>query len=165
MKEHKIGVIMNGITGRMGTNQHLIRSILAIRRQGGVPLGTGEVIIPEPVLVGRNMDKLKGLAASHGLNRFTTDLDTCLSDPNNQIYFDAQRTDLRPAGVLRAISAKKAIYCEKPSATNTEEALNLYREAKRAGLKNGVVQDKLWLPGLMKLKHLIDTGVIQPANI
>ncbi len=158
MKEHKIGVIMNGVTGRMGTNQHLVRSILAIRRQGGVQLGPGEVIMPDPVLVGRNEEKLKNLAAAHGLKRFSTDLDACLSDSYNRIYFDAQRTDIRPASVLKAIQAGKAIYCEKPPATNTEEALKLYRAAKKAGLKNGVVQDKLWLPGLLKLKYLIDTG-------
>ncbi len=158
MKEHKIGVIMNGVTGRMGTNQHLIRSILAIRDQGGVALPNGDLILPDPVLVGRNEDKLKSLAEAHGLERYSTDLDACLSDRYNQIYFDSQRTDLRRAAVLKAIAAGKHIYTEKPPALNTGEALEMHRAAVRAGVKNGVVQDKLWLPGLLKLKHLKDTG-------
>ena len=105
MKEHKIGIIMNGVTGRMGTNQHLIRSILGICAQGGVQLAGGDTILPDPILVGRNPDKLKALAEAHGLKRYSTDLDTCLSDPFNQIYFDAQRTDLRKEPVLKAIAA------------------------------------------------------------
>ena len=158
MKTHHLGIIMNGVTGRMGTNQHLIRSILAIRKQGGLKINAGEVIMPDPVLVGRNENKLKALAEAHGLSRYSTDLDACLSDPNNQVYFDAQLTSLRVESVRRAIAAQKAIYCEKPIATNLAEALALYREAREAGLKNGVVQDKLFLPGLLKLKYLIDTG-------
>ena len=158
MKEHKIGIIMNGVTGRMGTNQHLIRSIVAIRNQGGVKLGPSEVIVPDPILVGRNEDKLKELASKHGNLRWTTDLDKALADAHNQIYFDSQTTDRRAEGVRKAIAAKKAIYCEKPTAVSTAEALALYHEATAAGLKNGVVQDKLWLPGLLKLKLLIDSG-------
>jgi predicted dehydrogenase len=158
MKEHRIGVIMNGVTGRMGTHQHLVRSILAIRQQGGVRLGPQEVILPEPVLVGRSAEKLKRLAEAHGVERTSTDLDACLADPANRIYFDAQRTDLRPPAVLRAIEAGKAVYCEKPPATTTEQAVNLYRAARQKGVKNGVVQDKLWLPGLLKLKGLLDSG-------
>jgi predicted dehydrogenase len=157
MKTHHIGIIMNGVTGRMGTNQHLIRSIVAIRNQGGVPLSADEVIMPDPVLVGRNENKLKALTDAHGLSRYSTDLDACLSDSANQIYFDAQLTNLRAAAVRRAIAARKAIYCEKPIATNVADAVALYREAREAGLKNGVVQDKLFLPGLMKLKYLVDT--------
>jgi predicted dehydrogenase len=158
MQEHRVGIIMNGVTGRMGTNQHLVRSILAIREQGGVALGAGEVIVPEPMLVGRNASKLRALAQSYGLAHYTTDLDTCLSDPEYPIYFDALRTDLRPASVRKAIAAGKAIYCEKPTATTLEEALSLYRAAQAAGVKNGVVQDKLWLPGIQKLRFLINTG-------
>ncbi|MGQ9629382.1 MAG: Gfo/Idh/MocA family protein [bacterium] len=158
MREHRIGIIMNGVTGRMGTNQHLVRSILAIRDQGGVKLGPDESIVPDPILVGRNEDKLRALAESYGLNRFSTDLDACLADPHYQIYFDSQTTPLRAQSVRKAIAAKKAIYCEKPTATSTDEALSLYKEAESAGLKNGVVQDKLWLPGLIKLKYLIDSG-------
>ena len=144
MKERSLGIIMNGVTGRMGTNQHLVRSILAIRRQGGVRLDGGDVVVPDPILVGRNPDKLKALAQAHGVARFTTDLDAALKDPFNEIYFDSQTTDRRAEGVRRAIAAKKAIYCEKPTAADTATALALYRECQAAGLKNGVVQDKLW---------------------
>jgi len=156
--EHRIGIIMNGVTGRMGTNQHLIRSIIAIRDQGGVRLGPGESIMPEPLLVGRNESKLARLAADHGVARFTTDLDSALSDDSMTVYFDSATTDLRADGVKRAIDAGKAIYCEKPTATTLKDALELWTRATVAGVKNGVVQDKLWLPGLLKLKYLLDTG-------
>lgn len=158
MKEHKIGIIMNGVTGRMGTNQHLIRSIVAICKQGGVQIKPGEVIMPDPILVGRNEEKLRTLAVSQGLQRVTTDLDAALKDPANQIYFDSTLTGQRPIGVRKAIAAKKHVYCEKPTATTSREALALAKEVTAAGLKNGVVQDKLWLPGLLKLKYLIETG-------
>ena len=158
MSEHLIGVIMNGVTGRMGTNQHLVRSILAIREQGGVRLGNGDVVIPDPILVGRNLDKLSALAEVHHVARFTTDLDAALRDPFNRIYFDSQATDCRAPSVRKAIAAGKAIYCEKPIAVDTGTAVALYAECKAAGLKNGVVQDKLWLPGLRKLKGLVDAG-------
>ncbi|HVU19070.1 MAG TPA: Gfo/Idh/MocA family oxidoreductase [Candidatus Didemnitutus sp.] len=158
MKTHRIGIIMNGVTGRMGTNQHLLRSIKAIIDQGGVRLSDSEVILPDPVLVGRNADKLRALAARAGVSRFTTDLAAELASPQNQIYFDATLTGQRPAGVRQAIAAKKHIYCEKPTAPSHAEALALAREVAAAGLKNGVVQDKLWLPGLRKLRYLIDTG-------
>ncbi len=158
MKEHKIGIIMNGVTGRMGTNQHLERSILAIRKEGGVRLGHDEVIMPEPVLVGRNINKLEALAKKYGVERYTTDLDAALADKDLPIYFDSASTNLRATNIRKAIAAKKSIYTEKPTSTSTDEALALYHEANKAGLKNGVVQDKLWLPGMMKLKYLIDTG-------
>jgi predicted dehydrogenase len=158
MKTHKIGIIMNGVTGRMGTNQHLIRSIKAIIDQGGVRLSDNEVIMPDPVLVGRNEDKLKALAARVGVTRVSTNLDAELANPANVIYFDSTLTGQRPAGVRKAIAAKKHIYCEKPTATTSAEALALAQEVAAAGLKHGVVQDKLWLPGLVKLKWLIDTG-------
>jgi len=148
---------MNGVTGRMGTNQHLIRSILAIMKQGGVETSNGDVIIPDPVLVGRNERKLRSLATEHGISRFSKNLDNCLSDPNIQVYFDAQITNQRVASVCSAIVAGKAIYCEKPTAQNLSDAINIYRKARDAGLKNGVVQDKLFLPGLIKLKKLIDS--------
>lgn len=158
----EIRVLMNGVTGRMGTNQHLIRSILAIRAQGGVVARSGTVIMPVPVLVGRNEQKLAALAgrlaAEHGPIEYTTDLDAALDDPSNEIYFDSTLTQIRATGVRKAISAGKAIYCEKPTATDTATAVALAREATAAGVKNGVVQDKLWLPGLRKLKYLIDTG-------
>ncbi|HVW20831.1 MAG TPA: Gfo/Idh/MocA family oxidoreductase [Opitutaceae bacterium] len=155
---HKIGIVMNGVTGRMGTNQHLLRSIKAIIDQGGVPLGGGDVILPDPILVGRNEAKLAELAARAGVKRYTTDLDRALADPSNQVYFDATLTGQRPTGVRKALAAKKHVYCEKPTATTSAEALALHREAKAAGVKSGVVQDKLWLPGLLKLRHLIDSG-------
>ena len=158
MKTHTVGIIMNGVTGRMGTNQHLERSILAIRKQGGVQLGPGETILPDPILVGRNEAKLKGLAERYGVEKYTTDLDGVLSDPAYSVYFDALTTQLRFANVRKAIAAGKSIYTEKPIAESTEDALTLYREAEAAGVKHGVVQDKLWLPGLLKLKYLIDTG-------
>lgn len=157
MKEHKTGIILNGVTGRMGTNQHLVRSILAIIKQGGVRAGEDEVIIPEPVLVGRNEEKLKRLATEHNLEKYTTELDACLSDPSLKIYFDALKTGLRVENVKKAIKAGKAVYCEKPTAENSGDAFELYRAAKEAGVKNGVVQDKLWLPGLQKLQYLVDS--------
>lgn len=153
-----IRVIMNGVTGRMGTNQHLVRSILAIRQQGGVVTGSGDRIVPEPVLVGRNADKIQRLAAAHGVERWTTDLDSALSDDANRIYFDALATNLRVENTLKAIAAGKAVYCEKPTAASTADAVRLAQAARDAGVKNGVVQDKLFLPGLLKLKYLIDTG-------
>lgn len=158
IKENKIGIIMNGVTGRMGTNQHLMRSIVKIIQQGGIPLSDSEVIIPDPVLVGRNPVKLKNLTELSGISKTTTDLDSVLSDPYYTVYFDAQTTDRRVAAVKQAIAAGKHIYCEKPVALTSEEAIELYRLAKDAGLKNGVVQDKLWLPGFLKLKRLIDSG-------
>ena len=158
MKVHKIGIIMNGVTGRMGTNQHLIRSIKAIIDQGGVKLSDSEVILPDPVLVGRSEEKLKALAARTGVSRVSTNLDAELAKPENQIYFDATLTGQRPIGVRKAIAAKKHIYCEKPTGVTTEEALSLARRAEAAGVKNGVVQDKLWLPGLRKFQLLRDQG-------
>jgi len=156
----RIGIILNGVTGRMGTNQHLLRSIKAIIDQGGVKLNDSEVIMPDPILVGRSASKLAALALRAGLpeERITTNLDAALADPNNKIYFDACLTGQRPVGVRKAIAAKKHIYCEKPTATTSKEALALYNEVSAAGLKNGVVQDKLWLPGLRKLALLKRQG-------
>jgi len=158
---HHLGIILNGVTGRMGTNQHYVRSILAIMRQGGVKLGDGETIMPAPVLVGRNSAKLEHLAAMAadiGGAKWTTDLDAALSDKSNTVYFDAQTTGRRSEGVSRAIAAGKHVYCEKPTATNTAQAYELYHLAKNAGVKHGVVQDKLWLPGLLKYRALREQG-------
>ncbi|MGQ0522424.1 MAG: Gfo/Idh/MocA family protein [Betaproteobacteria bacterium] len=158
MAEKRIGIIMHGVTGRMGTNQHLLRSILAIRTQGGVALKNGTRLMPDPILVGRNARKLAELAKAHGVARWTTDLDAALSDKSDAIFFDAASTELRPKILKQAIAAGKHIYCEKPVATTLAEALSLYRAAKKARVKHGVVQDKLWLPGLLKLKKLRDDG-------
>jgi predicted dehydrogenase len=140
---HKVGIIMNGVTGRMGTNQHLIRSICAIHDQGGVQISDSETILPDPILVGRNAVKLEKLAAQNNIARWTTDLDAALQNPDDTVYFDAQLTELRVAAVKKAIAAGKHIYCEKPTATTTKDALELYTLAKAKGVKQGVVQDKL----------------------
>ena len=158
MKEHKLGIIMNGVTGRMGTNQHLIRSICAIRDQGGVQISHDEKITVDPILTGRNEDKLKALAEKNGVSRWTTNLDEALADSENQIFFDASSTLHRARFVEQAARAGKAVYCEKPTAVTTEEALRLAQICEDAGVKNGVVQDKLWLPGIRKLKKLINHG-------
>jgi len=155
---HTIGIVMNGVTGRMGLNQHLRRSIHAIMRQGGVKISDSEVIMPKPLLVGRNAVKLAAIAKECGDLEFSTDLDAALSDKSYSIYFDAQTTDRRADAVKKAIAAGKHIYCEKPIADRLDVALELYRLAKDAGVKHGVVQDKLWLPGLLKLKTLMDLG-------
>lgn len=149
---------MNGVTGRMGVNQHLRRSILAIMEQGGVKISENEVIMPKPMLVGRNAAKLEALAQESGGVPWTTDLERALDDPDYSIYFDAQTTDRRAPAVRQAIARGKHIYCEKPSADSLQTALELYRLAETAGVKHGVVQDKLWLPGLLKLKTLRDIG-------
>ena len=156
MKVHKIGVIMNGVTGRMGTNQHLIRSLAAIISQGGVKVSDNAVIMPELVLVGRNENKLKALAERTQVERWTTNMEEVLSDDRYQIYFDAQTTGRRADAIKKAVAAGKHVYCEKPIATSTDIALDLYRECEEAGVKHGVVQDKLWLPGMLKLKRLIE---------
>ena len=158
MKEHKIGIILNGVTGRMGTNQHLIRSILAIGEQGGIRVSPDEIITVDPILTGRNANKLESLAGKHGVERWTTDLDAALADDHNRIFFDASSTLHRARFVEKAAKAGKAIYCEKPTAVTTEEAVRLGKLCQDAGVKNGVVQDKLWLPGIRKLKTLIDQG-------
>jgi len=154
----RLGIVMNGVTGRMGTNQHLVRSINAIRAQGGVALADGRRIMPDPILVGRNEAKLSALAKAHGVERWTTDLDAALGNKDDTIYFDSASTGLRPELIRKAIAAGKHIYTEKPVAPTLADALDLYRRAEAAGVKHGVVQDKLWLPGLQKLKMLIESG-------
>ncbi len=158
MKQHKIGIIMNGVTGRMGTNQHLLRSIVEIIKQGGVKLSDGETIMPDPILVGRDANKLEKLCTLSGVKRMTTNLDEALADPSNSIYFDSQTTGRRAEAVRQAVKAGKHIYCEKPIAVDTNTALELYKLCTDEKLKNGVVQDKLWLPGILKLKRLIQQG-------
>ncbi len=156
--EKRLGIIMHGVTGRMGMNQHLARSIMAIRGQGGVELSDGTRVMPDPILVGRNAAKLGKLAAEHGVRRWTTDLDAALKNADDTVFFDAASTRLRPALLKKAIAAGKHVYCEKPVATSLAQALELCRTARKAKVKHGVVQDKLWLPGLLKLKALRDSG-------
>ncbi|GAA0431291.1 oxidoreductase [Acrocarpospora corrugata] len=158
MSDHVLGVVMNGVTGRMGYRQHLVRSVLAINEQGGVTLPDGGRVRLRPVLVGRNAAKLAELADRHGVADHTTDLDAALADPANTIYFDAQVTQARVAATLKAIAAGKHVYTEKPTAESVTEAIRLAQAAEDAGVRNGVVQDKLFLPGLLKLKRLIDGG-------
>lgn len=157
-KVHTAGIIMNGVTGRMGTHQHLMRSVVEIIRQGGVQITPDEIIMPDPVLVGRDEEKLKKLCDMSGIKKRTTRLEEVLSNPDYQIYFDAQTTGRRAEAVTMAVAAGKHIYCEKPVATDTATALRLWELCDRAGVKHGVVQDKLWLPGLIKLKKLVDSG-------
>ena len=156
MKIHKIGIIMNGVTGRMGTNQHLIRSLAAIIAEGGLKATENDIILPDLVLVGRNEIKLKKLAERVQVENWTTNLEEALADKKYQIYFDAQTTGRRADAIKKAVAVGKHIYCEKPIATSTDIALELYRECEKAGVKHGVVQDKLWLPGMLKLKRLIE---------
>ena len=150
----RIGVIMNGVTGRMGTNQHLARSILAIREQGGVELGDGVRLMPEPILTGRNEGKLKALAIEYGVEKYSTDLDAVLADDSYSIFFDASGTPYRIGFLERAIAAGKHIYCEKPTAVDPSEAFRIAEIAEAAGVKNGTVQDKLWLPGIQAFLKL-----------
>ena len=158
MTERRMGIIMHGVTGRMGTNQHLVRSILALRDEGGIELADGTRVLPEPILVGRDAKKLEHLVDTYGLARWTLDLDAALTETDAEIFFDAASTKLRAGLILRAIAAGKHVYCEKPVAENLDDALRIWRAARAAGIRHGVVQDKLWLPGLQKLKMLIDAG-------
>jgi predicted dehydrogenase len=155
---HTVGIIMNGVTGRMGLNQHLARSIYAIMQQGGVKISDDEIIMPKPLLYGRTRSKLEAISRDYGHLRWSTDLDSALSDPEYSIYFDAQTTDRRAEGIRKALAAGKHIYCEKPIAETYDVAYELYQLALKSGLKHGVVQDKLWLPGMLKLKTLRDVG-------
>ncbi|MEV7624832.1 Gfo/Idh/MocA family oxidoreductase [Actinoplanes sp. NPDC089786] len=153
-----IGILLNGVTGRMGYRQHLVRSLLAIREQGGVLLQDGTALWPEITLAGRNEAKLRDIADRHGLTEVTTDLDAALARDDIAIYFDAQVTSEREKAIVAAIAAGKHIYTEKPTATTLSGAVELARKADTAGVKHGVVQDKLFLPGLLKLKRLVDGG-------
>ena len=158
MEQKRIGIVMNGVTGRMGLNQHLIRSILAIRQQGGLTLPDDSILMPDPILVGRNENKLRAIAEAHGLTRWTTDLDRALANQDDEIYFDSGTTGMREHNVSRAIDAGKHVYCEKPLSTSVESSLRLARHAEAAGIKQGIVQDKLFLPGIRKLRRLVESG-------
>jgi predicted dehydrogenase len=154
----RLGIIMHGVTGRMGLNQHLIRSIVAIRAQGGVALPNGDRVMPDPILVGRNAERVAALAREHGIARSTGDLDAALANPDDTLFFDAATTQMRAELVTRAIEAGKNIYCEKPVSDTLDKAVALAKLAKARGIKHGVVQDKLFLPGLRKLRMLRDSG-------
>jgi predicted dehydrogenase len=158
MSRRTVGIAMNGVTGRMGMNQHLIRSIVELRRRGGLALDDGTVIWPEPILVGRDDAKLERLAREHGIQRWTTDVDSAIHDPSVEIFFDAATTGARPALVEKAIAAGKHVYCEKPLAPTIHEALHVARLARERGVKNGIVHDKLYLPGFLKLRRLVESG-------
>ena len=158
MATHRLGIIMHGVTGRMGLNQHLIRSIVAIRAEGGVTLPNGDRVMPDPILVGRNAERVAALAREHGIARSTADLDAALTNPDDALFFDAATTQMRAESVTRAIEAGKNIYCEKPVSDTLDKAVALAKLAKARGIKHGVVQDKLFLPGLRKLRMLRDSG-------
>lgn len=154
----RLGIILHGVTGRMGYNQHLVRSILAIRDRAGITLQSGERLEIDPIIVGRNRDKMEQLAKRHDIARWSTDLDAALADPNDQIFFDAGTTLMRAELIGRALDAGKHVYCEKPISDDLRTAVKLARKARASGLKHGVVQDKLFLPGLRKLALLRDSG-------
>src|SRR3954462_13532817 len=158
MTPQRHGLIMNGVTGRMGLNQHLIRSILAIRNQGGVKLANGDRVMPDPILVGRDAGKVERLARQFDIRRWTTDLDAALAAKDDSGFFDVATTQARPSLLRRAIEAAKHVYCEKPIATSLEQAMDVVRLANPKGVKHGTVQDKLFLPGLKKLAFLRDSG-------
>jgi predicted dehydrogenase len=158
MTTRRLGIVMHGVTGRMGMNQHLIRSIVAIRRDGGVALRNGDRVMPDPILVGRDESKLMELAKRFEIERFTTDLEAALSDPKDTVFFDSATTQMRPKLLSKAIEAGKHVYCEKPVAENLDDAFRVARQAKAKGIRHGVVQDKLFLPGLRKLRLLIEAG-------
>jgi predicted dehydrogenase len=158
MSRKAVHIAMNGVTGRMGYRQHLVRSLLSIRDQGGVLLDDGTAIFPEPVLVGRNAERLRQIAERHGIGRWTTSLDNVLSDPGIDVYFDAQVTTARESSLRKAIAAGKHVYTEKPVADSLDGAVQLARAAREAGITHGVVQDKLFLPGVIKLRRLIKDG-------
>ncbi|MFO6421714.1 Gfo/Idh/MocA family protein [Hylemonella sp. W303a] len=162
MPTQRLGIIMHGVTGRMGMNQHLIRSICAIRAQGGVTLSNGDKVMPDPILIGRNAEKIEALAKAHGIGRWGTDLDQALASKEDTVFFDAGTTQMRPTLLARALRAGKHVYCEKPIATTLAEAMDIAKTAQEAtrksGLKHGAVQDKLFLPGLRKLDMLRRAG-------
>ena len=158
MATQRLGIIMHGVTGRMGMNQHLIRSIIAIREQGGVTLANGDKVMPDPILVGRNAEKIEALARTHRIERWGSDLDRALENPADTVFFDARTTQMRPTLLAKALRAGKHVYCEKPIATTLAEAMDIAQMAQKSGLKHGAVQDKLFLPGLRKLDMLRRAG-------
>ena len=151
-------IAMNGVTGRMGYRQHLLRSILPLRDAGGIQLGDGSRVAIEPILVGRNQAKITELAERHKIEHWSTDLDAVIADPTVDVIFDASMTSLRAATLRQAMAAGKHIFTEKPTAETLADAVELARIARDAGVTAGVVHDKLYLPGLVKLRRLVDEG-------
>lgn len=158
MTEVRIGIIMHGVTGRMGMNQHLVRSVLALREEGGLALANGSRLVPDPIIVGSDAGRIERLAKAHGIERWTTDLDAALADPRDELFFDAATTKMRPALLRQAIDAGKHVYCEKPVSEDFAAAHEIALHAEAKGVKNGIVHDKLDLPGLVKLRRLRDAG-------
>ena len=158
MAEQRLGLIMHGVTGRMGYNQHLVRSILAIRDQGGVTLSNGDRLVVDPIIVGRDAEKIEALAKKHNIARWSADLDAALANPDDTVFFDAGTTLMRAGLIEKALDAGKHVYCEKPISDDLDIAVALAKKARNSGLKHGVVQDKLFLPGLLKIKMLADSG-------
>jgi predicted dehydrogenase len=158
MATRTLGLIMHGVTGRMGMNQHLIRSICAIRAEGGVLLASGDRVLPDPILIGRNAEKIEALAKAHGIARWGTNLEAALASPRDSVFFDAGTTQMRPRLLAQALRAGKHVYCEKPIATNLAQAVEVARLAQASGLKHGAVADKIFLPGLRKLELLRKAG-------
>jgi predicted dehydrogenase len=153
-----IRIAMEGVTGRLGTNQHLVRSLLAIRLEGGLVLQNADRLMPEPVLLGRSPEKLAALAAAHGGLKWSADAAATLADNTINVYFDVAATGGRLERALRAIAAGKHIYLEKPVANSSAEAMAIVRAAKQRGVKAAAVQDKVYLPGFHKLKKVRDSG-------
>ena len=153
----RLGVIVNGATGRIGFNQHLVRALLVLRQDGIVADG-GDAVFPDIFLVGRNPEKLRTVCSEFGIKNWTTDIESALSDANYPVYFDSTVTSARFANVALALQAGKHVFCEKPLAPTFEEAEQLVTLANKNKARNGVVMSHLWLPGMRKLKGLIDSG-------
>ena len=162
MSTRHLGLIMHGVTGRMGLNQHLIRSIIAIRNQGGVTLSNGDKVIPDPILIGRNAEKIEALAREHGISRHGSNLDAAFANKDDKVFFDAGTTQMRPTLLAQALRAGKHVYCEKPIATNLNEAVEICKLAQASGLKHGAVQDKLFSAGPAQTGHAAPCGLLRP---
>lgn len=160
MATRRIGIIFHGATGRIGTTQHLLNSLVPIRAEGGLPLADGDRLLPEPILVGRNAAKLAALAARCNIERWTTDIDAALANPDDALFFECAYGGNRVALARRAIAAGKHVYLEKPAGDSLAEVLSLRDAAVAVGVKHGVMQDKIYLPGLVKLKRLMRMGAL-----
>ena len=158
MATRRIGIILHGATSRIGTTQHLMNSLLPIRAEGGLPLANGDRLVPDPILVGRTADKLEALAQRLGVTRWTTDLDAALANPEDELFFECAFGGGRPELARRALAAGKHIYLEKPVAETLAEVVALRADAEAAGAKHAVMQDKIHLPGLAKLKTVLNLG-------